>query len=97
MLLTYYPYIIEEGFPYYYKQVTWNLFHLFIYVHSQRLINEYPGYVVQDITTLQYQCANMTFSNRIRYNRLLQKVFHKGVDSAINYIDRFQNDKVLAI
>ena len=78
MLLTYYSYIIGNGFSYYDKQVTWNLLHSFIDVHIQRLIDEYSGYVVQSITILQYQCEKMIFSDRIRYNRLLQHVFHRG-------------------
>ena len=53
-----------ENLPYYYKQATWNLLHAYIDVHTQRLIDEYPGYGLQAIQILQSQCANMTFSER---------------------------------
>ena len=33
----------------------------------------------------------MTFSDKSRYIRTIQKVTHKGGESAINYIKRFQN------
>ena len=46
MFLMDYPYIRRENFPYYDKQVTCNLVHAYIYVHSQRLIGDYLGYVV---------------------------------------------------
>ena len=48
-------------FPDYAKNSTWNLLHVYIYAHSQRLIDEYIGDGVQYILILQYQCANMTF------------------------------------
>ena len=33
----------------------------------------------------------MTFSDKSRYDRTFQQVTHKGGESAINYIKRFQN------
>ena len=39
----------------------------------------------------------MIFSNKIIYNRLFQKVIHKGGDSDINYFKIFQNYKALVI
>ena len=39
----------------------------------------------------------MTFSDKIRYDRLLQKVTHKGGESAINLINRFQNAQALSV
>ena len=52
MLLMDYTYIIGEDFPYYDKYATWKLLHAYIYSHSQSLINEYPGYGLQDSTIL---------------------------------------------
>ena len=48
----------------------------------------FQGDGVQSISILQSQCANITFSETIRYNRMFQKVVHKVVESAINYIKR---------
>ena len=39
----------------------------------------------------------MTFSDKIIYNRLFQKVVYKGGESKINYIKMFQNAKALEI
>ena len=39
----------------------------------------------------------MNFSDKSRYNRLLQKVTHKGVESAMNYINGFQNEHNLSV
>ena len=47
--------------------------HEYIDVHSQRLIDKYPGYVVQAITILRSQFENMTFSGKIRYIDRLRK------------------------
>ena len=33
----------------------------------------------------------MTFSDKIRYDRLQRKVTHKGGEPSMNYIKRFQN------
>ena len=46
---------------------------------------------------LQSHCANMTFADRSRYYRTLQQVTHKGGESAINYIKRFQNAQALSV
>ena len=46
---------------------------------------------------LQSHCANMIFANKIRYNRIFQQVTHKGGESAINYIKRFQNAQALSV
>ena len=45
---------------------------------------------------LQSHCANMTFADKSRYDRTFQKVTHKGGESAINYIKRFQNAQALS-
>ena len=39
----------------------------------------------------------MTFADKIRYDRTFQQVTHKGGESAINYIKRFQNSQVLSV
>ena len=86
MLLMDYTYIGGEDLTNYAKKAIWNLFRAYIDAHSQIAIDEYPRYGVQAISILQYQCANMTFSEKIRYNRLFHNVLHKGGESAINYI-----------
>ena len=39
----------------------------------------------------------MTFTDKIRYDRTFQQVTHKGGESAINYIKRFQNAHALSV
>ena len=46
---------------------------------------------------LQSHCANMTFADKSRYDRTFQQVTHKGGESAINYIKRFQNAQALSV
>ena len=82
---------------YYYKDSSWNLLHTYIDVHIQRLLGEYPVGGVQAITRLKSQCANVTFAENSRYNKLFQRVMHKGVESEMKYIIRFQNSKALVI
>ena len=57
----------------------------------KRLIAEFPKDGIKFIEKLQSCCANMTFSDKSRYERTFQQVTHKGGGSAINYIKRFQN------
>ena len=97
MLLKEYPSIRGEYLSGYDKKATWNLFHAYIYAHSQILIFEYPGDGVQAISRLQYKCENMTFDDQRRYNRLFQKATHKVGESAINDIKIFHSAKVLEI
>ena len=97
MLLMEYPSIRGEEFSYYAKKAIWNLLYEYIDTYSQRLIDEYPGYGLQAIKRLQYQCKNTTFSEKIIYNRMFQQVIHKWGESEINYIKRFQNNKALGI
>ena len=47
-------------------------------VHSRIFITELPGYDVKFISKLQSHCANMTFVDKSRYDRLFQKVTQKG-------------------
>ena len=60
-------------------------------------INSQSVDVVQAILILKYQGANLNFYNKIRYNIMFQKVIKKRGESAINYINRFQNAKALEI
>ena len=39
----------------------------------------------------------MTFSEKIRYDRIFQQVTHKGGESEINYIKLFQNSQALSV
>ena len=39
----------------------------------------------------------MTFADKSRYARTFQQVTHKGGESAINYIKRFQNAHALSV
>ena len=66
-------------------------------VHSRRLIDEFPGYGIKSIEKLQSHCANMTFSDKSRYDITFHKVTHKGEESAIKYIKRFQNAQALLV
>ena len=83
--------VIED----YAKKAIRNLLHANIDVHSRRLIAEFPKYGIKCIEKLQSHCANMTFSDKSRYDRTFQQVTHKVRESAINYIQRFQNAKAL--
>ena len=69
----------------------------YIDAHSQILIDECLGYGVRDISILIPQCANMTYSDQIRYIIMFQQVIYKGGEPAINYIKRFHNTKALEI
>ena len=46
---------------------------------------------------LQSHCANMTFADKSRYDRIFQQVTHKGGESAINHMKRFQNAQALSV
>ena len=61
------------------------------------MIAELPKDGIKFIEKLQSHCANMTFSDKSRYDRTFQQVTHKGGESAINYIKRFQNAQALSI
>ena len=88
-MLMNYPSIRGEDFPDYAKKATQNLVHAYIYAYIQRLLDKYPGDGVQAITILKFQCANMRFSDKSRYNKLFQKVINKVGGSEINYIKIF--------
>ena len=65
--------------------------------HSIRLIAEFLMDGIKCIEKLKSHCANMTFADKSRYDRTFQQVTHKGVESAMNYINRLQNAHDLSI
>ena len=60
------------------KKAIRNLLHANIDVYSRRLIAEFPRDGIKCIEKLQSHCANMTFSDKSRYDRIFQQVTHKG-------------------
>ena len=66
--------VIED----YSKKAIINLLHENIDVHIRRLIAEFPKDGVKYIKNLQSHCANMTFSDKSRYDRTFQQVTHEG-------------------
>ena len=79
------------------KKATRNLLHANIDVNSRRLISEFLRDGIKCIEKLQSHCANMTFADKSRYDRIFQQVTHKGGEYAINYIQRFKNAHALSI
>ena len=71
--------------------------HANIYVHSRRLIAEFPMDGIKCIEKLQSHCANMNFSDKSIYARIFQQVTHKGGESSINYIKISQNAHALSV
>ena len=71
--------------------------HVNIDVHSKRFIAEFPRDGIRCIEKLQSHCANMNFSEKSRHERTFQQVTHKGGESAIIYIKRFQNAHALSV
>ena len=55
-----------------------NVIHANIDIHRRMLIDEFSLDGVKSISELQSHCENMTFSEKIRYDRLFQHVTHKG-------------------
>ena len=74
-----------------------NILHANSYVHSRMLVSEFLGDGVRLIPKLQSHCANMTFDDKIRYARIFQKVTHKGGESSMNYIKKFQNAQAFSV
>ena len=72
------------------KNAIRKLFYANIDVHSRRFIAEFPKYGVKCIEKLQSHCAKITFADKSIYDITFQQVTHKGGESAINYIKRFQ-------
>ena len=82
---------------YYARKAIRNLLHANIDVHSRRLIADLPKDGIKCIEKLQSRCANMNFEYKSRYYSTLQQVTHKGGESAINCITRFQNAHDLSV
>ena len=82
---------------YFFKKSIRNLLHANIDVHNRRLVSEFPRDEVKFISKLQSHCANMTFSNKSRYDRFFHKVKIKWGETAINYIKRFQNAQAFSV
>ena len=89
-----YPKIGGENIKSFPKKAIRNLLHANIDVNSRRRITEFPGDGIICIEKLQSHCANMTFADKSRYYRILQKVTHKGGESAMNYIKIFQKHRL---
>ena len=71
--------------------------HANIDVHNRRLIAELPADGINCIENLLSHCANMTFADKSRHDRIFKKVTHKGEESAMNYIRIFQNAEALSV
>ena len=87
----------DDVIEYYENKAIRNLLHENIDVHIRRLIAEFPKDGIKCIEKLQSHCANMTFADKIRYDRTFQQVTHEGGESAINYINIFQNAHALSV
>ena len=74
-----------------------NILYKNIYVHSRRLISEFPADRINFIEKFQSHFANVTFYDKSRYDRIFQQVTHKGGESAMDYIKRFQNAEDLSV
>ena len=72
-----------------------NILHANIDVHIRRLIAELPADTIKCIEKLLSHCANMTFADKRIYDRTFKHVTHKGGESAMNYIKRFQDSNAL--
>ena len=81
----------------YAKMAIRNLLHANSCVHSRIFIAEFPEDGIKCMQKLQSHCANMTFADKSSNDRTFQQVTHKGGESAINYIKRFQNAQVLSV
>ena len=71
--------------------------HSTIDVHIIIFIADFPGDGVKCIEKLQSYFANMTFTDKIRYDRIFQQVTHKGEEYAMKYIKIFQNVHALSV
>ena len=85
--------IIED----YAKTAIRNLLHAKIDVHSRRLFSEFTIDGIKCIGKLQSHFANMAFADESRYDRTFQQVTHKGGESVITYMKRFQNAHALSV
>ena len=83
-----------EGFS---KKAIRNILHANIDVRSRRIIAEFPEDGIKYNEKLKLHCANMTFSDKSRYDMIFQQVTHKGGESKIIYIKGFQNAHALSV
>ena len=67
----------DDNIEDYAKKATRKLLHAKIDVHSRILIAEFPYDGIKCIEKLQSHCANITFSEKSRYDRTFQQVTHK--------------------
>ena len=65
--------VIED----YEKKAIRNLLHANIDVHSRRLIAEFPKDGIKCIEKLQSHCANMTFADKSRHDRISNRLHIK--------------------
>ena len=92
-----YPKIGRDDIEYYEKTSIMNILHANIDVHSIILIAESPKDRIKCIEKLQSHCANMTFSEKSRYDRTFQQVINRGREYVINYIKIFHNENALSV
>ena len=71
--------------------------HANIDVHNKILIAEFTGYGVKCTEKIQSYCANMTFYDKSRYDRIFQQVTLKVEKYAMNCVKRFQNAQDLSV
>ena len=72
-----YPKIGEKDIKDFSKKAIRNHLYANIDVYSRRLISEFPAYGINCIEKLQSHCSNMTFSDKIRYERMFSKSHKK--------------------
>ena len=70
----------------YAKNAIRDLLNTNIDVQIRILIAGFPKYGIKCIEKLPSHCANMTFSDKSRYDRTFQQVAHEGGESAINIL-----------
>ena len=73
-----YPRIGGEDIECFSKKAIRNILHANIDVHIRILIAEFPMDEIKFIEKLQSHCANMTLADKNRYDKIFQKVTHKG-------------------
>ena len=76
-----YPKIGGENIKDLVKMAIRNLFQSNIGIYSRVSIADFPGDGVKCIEKLQSHCANVTFSDKSRYDRIFQQVTHKVGDT----------------
>ena len=71
--------------------------HANIDVYSRSLISGFSEDGVKGIEKIQSHCTNMNVSEKSRYDRIFQQFTHKGGESSMNCIKRFQNAQALSV